>query len=227
MEGAERVRLNRSYVDAVRGAGLVPLILPPIDPAGVDAVLAVVQGVVLTGGEDVDPATYGASMHPRGQTPHHARDTCELAAIRRARELRLPTLGICRGIQTINVALGGTLIQDIPSERPSDLVHDQDGDRDVRVHAVDIEPGSKLANALQATRIEVNSYHHQAVDRAAPGVRVTARSPDALVEGIEWPGDDWWMLAVQWHPEDLIADSRHDWDRGLFRAFARAVSGKP
>lgn len=221
-EGARRVRLNEAYVQAVRAAGLVPIVLPPLDPAAVGTILGSVSGVVLTGGEDVDPAEYGAPMHPRANRPHVARDKCELAVARHARALGLPTLGICRGIQVINVALGGTLIQDIPSERPSSIEHDADAERSTRVHEVHIEDKSLLAEAMGATSITVNSYHHQAIDRAAPGIRVTARAPDGIIEGIESTGDHWWMLAVQWHPEDLAQDAQ-PWDRGLFRAFAEAV----
>ena len=221
-EGARRVRLNESYVSSVRAAGLVPIILAPLEPTSIDRVLEMVQGVVLTGGEDVDPGEYGAPMHPRCNPPHVQRDKCELAVARRARELGLPTLGICRGIQVINVALGGTLIQDIPSERPSEVRHDSEAERDVRVHDVHVEKDSLLAEALGATDIQVNSYHHQAVDRVAPGIRVTARAPDGIIEGLESADDDWWMLAVQWHPEDLVEDAR-SWDRGLFRAFAEGI----
>ena len=221
-EGARRVRLNEAYVQAVREAGLVPLVIPPLDPAAVATILGTVSGVVLTGGEDVDPAEYGAPMHPRANPPHVARDKCELAVARQARVLGLPTLGICRGIQVINVALGGTLIQDIPSERPSSIEHDADAERSTRVHEVQVDEKSLLAEAIGATSITVNSYHHQAVDRVAPNVRVTARAPDGIIEGIESTGDHWWMLAVQWHPEDLARDAQ-PWDRGLFRAFAEAV----
>jgi len=223
-EGALRVRLNEAYVNAVRAAGLVPVIVPPLDSADVGAILATVQGVVLTGGEDVDPAEYGAPMHPRANPPHIPRDKCELAVAREARALGLPTLGICRGIQVINVALGGTLIQDIPSEHPSSIEHDVDAGRSTRVHEVRVDDRSRLAAALGATAITVNSYHHQAIARPAAGVRVTARAPDGIIEGIESADDGWWMLAVQWHPEDLARDDEA-WDRGLFHAFAQAVAG--
>ncbi|HYC53229.1 MAG TPA: gamma-glutamyl-gamma-aminobutyrate hydrolase family protein [Gemmatimonadaceae bacterium] len=223
IDGAMRVRLNEAYVNAVRAAGLIPLVLPPLAPNEAEAVLSTVAGVILTGGEDVDPVEFGAARHPRTQTPHVARDKCELAVVKAARALSLPTLGICRGIQAINVALGGTLIQDIPSERPSAVVHDQDAERGVRVHTVELEPDSLLADAIGAAHITVNSYHHQAVDRLADGLRVTARAEDGIVEGVESTDDDWWMLAVQWHPEELVGDGK-PWDRGLFRAFAQAVA---
>jgi putative glutamine amidotransferase len=224
--GLMRVRLNEAYVEAVRAAGLTPLVVPPLPPAELDPILDVVQGVVLTGGEDIDPAEYGEPRHPATTDPHARRDQCELALARRARERNIPTLAICRGIQVVNVALGGTLVQDIPSQSPSDINHDQSEKRAARLHDVHIEPDSLLHEAIGATDIAVNSSHHQSVARVAPGLRVTARSPDGVVEGVEWTGDDWWMLAVQWHPEELIHDAR-GWDRGLFNAFAREVLSQP
>jgi putative glutamine amidotransferase len=218
-----RVRLNEAYVNAIRAAGLTPLILPPLEPAELEPVLAAVKGVVLTGGEDVDPAEYGAATGARTDTPHYRRDKCELALVRLAHEKRLPTLAICRGIQVVNVALGGTLIQDIASECPTTINHDQSKERESRVHDVSIDRESKLAAAIGDIRITVNSSHHQALARVADGLRVTARSPDGIIEGAEWERDDWWMLAVQWHPEELVRDAQ-PWDRGLFHAFAERVN---
>lgn len=218
--GLMRVRLNEAYVNAARAAGLVPVVVPPVDAAALGPILDAVAGVILTGGEDVDPAAYRAEPSPKSHEPHQARDACELALTRAARDRGLPTLAICRGIQVVNVALGGTLIQDIPSHQPSAINHDQSEARADRLHDVEISPGSRLAAAIGATRISVNSSHHQAVDRAADGLCVSARSPDGIIEGVEWDGDDWWMLGVQWHPEELVSDAK-DWDRGLFQAFAK------
>jgi putative glutamine amidotransferase len=220
IDGMMRVRLNEAYVHAVRAAGLTPLIVPPLPPTELEPVLAAVKGLVLTGGEDVDPSEYGAPS--QGSEPaHRERDRCELGLVRLAHERNLPTLAICRGIQVVNVALGGTLVQDIPSECPSAIEH-QSKVREMRVHDVYIEPESKLALAVGATKVTVNSSHHQALARVAQGLRVTGTSPDGIIEGAEWQGDYWWMLGVQWHPEELIRDAEA-WDRGLFNAFARAV----
>ena len=177
-----RVRLNEAYITAVRAAGLTPLVLPPHEPADLAAVASAVQGVVLTGGEDEDPAAYGAERTARTTDVHHRRDACELALVDIAHQRRLPTLAICRGIQLVNVALGGTLIQDIPTECPSPIDHDQSKQREMRVHDVRIEPNTKLASAIGETRISVNSSHHQAVARAGNGLRISARSPDGIVE---------------------------------------------
>jgi putative glutamine amidotransferase len=221
-----RVRLNEAYVDAVRAAGLTPLVLPPLEPEELDAVASVVSGIVLTGGEDVDPSEYGAERSTMTTSIHPGRDRCELALAHLAHERRIPTLAICRGIQLVNVAFGGSLIQDISSECPSSIDHDQSKEREMRVHDVGIEQGSQLAAVVGETRISVNSSHHQALARVADGLRVTARASDGIIEGAEWVRDDWWMLAVQWHPEELVRDTA-EWDRGLFRAFANRVRAAP
>lgn len=217
--GLMRVRLNEAYVNAARAAGLAPLVLPPVAPDELPSMLDAVSGVIITGGEDIDPSEYRAKPHPQAGPPHTQRDKCEIALAREARARGIPTLAICRGIQAVNVAFGGTLVQDIPSERPSDINHEQPKERATRLHAVSILPGSKLAAAIGASEIEVNSSHHQSIDSLAPGLRLTAHAPDGIAEGAEWAGDDWWMLGVQWHPEELVDDAK-SWDRGLFTAFA-------
>src|SRR5438105_4437145 len=184
--GMMRVRLNEAYVLAARAAGLTPLVVPPIDPAELGPVLDAVSGVILTGGEDVDPAEYGATVGPNTDAPHRARDKYELALVGLAHERRLPMLAICRGIQVANVALGGTLVQDIASECPTTIKHDRSEERTMRVHDVRIDPQSTLGAAIGDERIAINSSHHQAVARVADGLRVTARAPDGVIEGAEW-----------------------------------------
>ena len=217
-----RVRLNEAYTDALAAAGLVPIILPPIDPAIAAASLTDVAGLVLTGGEDVDPARFGEDPHPATGEPHDRRDAYELALAREAHERRIPTLAICRGLQVMNVALGGTLVQDIPTQYSQDIAHDPAGRRADRVHGVAIEPDSNLARIVGATSIATNSSHHQAAHRLGRGLRVTARSDDGVVEAIEPTDRAWWMVGVQWHPEELTA-TPEDWDRRLFAAFGDAV----
>jgi putative glutamine amidotransferase len=224
--GVARVRLNAAYTSALENAGLIPLIIPPLrDTSAATAVLAHADGLVLTGGEDVDPSIYGRPAHEKLGPICHARDTTEIALVRAAHERRLPTLAICRGIQLVNVAFGGTLIQDISSECPDAIEHESNTSRSTRSHAVSIEDNSRLAKAVDATDINVNSFHHQAIRDVAPGITVTAHAPDGIIEGAEWTGDDWWMLAVQWHPEELD-QTGEPWDRGLFRSFTRRLQSQ-
>lgn len=222
--GMRRVRLNAAYVAAVERAGGVPLVVPPL--ARVDEaarILDVAQGLVLTGGEDVEPGRYGAAPHPALRVTSAARDATEIALVTLARDRTLPTLGICRGIQLINVAFGGSLVQDIPSERPDALAHDDpERARDAIVHEIEVEPGSRVAEVMGPGPRRVNSLHHQAVDRVAEGLRATAWAGDGIIEAIEAPSDAWWMLAIQWHPEDL--DETSPADRRPFAALvARAA----
>lgn len=222
LRGRARVRVNEAYTDALTSVGLVPLILPPVDAAMAVAALDGVAGLVLTGGEDVGAEHFGQTPHPAMGTPHPARDDYELALAHGARDHRLPTLAICRGAQVMNVALGGTLLQDIPSRRPAAANHDLSTRRTERVHEAAIEPGTSLAKVVGDTKISVNSSHHQAVDKIAPSLRISATSPDGVIEAIEPASGDWWMIAVQWHPEELTA-TPEPWDRRLFSAFAEAV----
>ena len=217
-----RTRANVSYTEAARAAGLRPFILPVLAPQDADAMLDGMAGLILTGGEDVDPAHYGSAPHPALGDVHPERDAFELALVRAARHRRLPTLAICRGVQIMNVALGGTLVQDLPSERPDGIAHDGRWDRDARVHGLRVTAGSRLAEAIGAIDVTTNSMHHQAIARLANGLVAVAHAPDGVVEGVEWKGDDWWMAGVQWHPEELVGTAE-DWDRALFAAFAAAV----
>lgn len=223
IRGAPRVRLNESYVRAIAAAGLVPLIVPPLDdPAGAVRALDAAVGLVLTGGEDVGPAHYDAAPHPKTGEPHARRDATELALARAAHERRLPTLAICRGVQLLNVALGGTLVQDIPSEIGDAIDHDPAIGREVRTHPIALEPGSRLETILAERAPRVNSIHHQAVRRVASPLRVSARAADGTIEALESADPAWWAIGVQWHPEELVEDAL-PWDRRLFAAFAAAT----
>ena len=217
-----RLRLTAAYVTALESAGLIPLIVPPLSSASAAAaIMDSVSGLVLTGGEDVDPARYGEKRHEKVRYVNAARDATEAALIEAAKSRGKPVLAICRGIQILNVALGGTLVQDIPSQVGTPIAHDEDSPRDTRSHEISVEPGSLIAKAVGTEHLTVNSFHHQSVKRVAAGMRVTARSPDGVIEGLE-ATDDWWVLAVQWHPEEMT-DSPEPWDRGLFKAFAQKL----
>src|SRR5206468_177494 len=200
--GRERVALYTAYVRALARAGLVPMIVPPIlDPDAACAALDGVQGLVLTGGEDVDPAHYHAAPHPKLGDTDAARDAVELALIAGARRRRLPILAICRGIQVLNVALGGTLYQDLATERPGKIDHADTAAR----HGLAVESGSLLHRTIATVATTVNTRHHQAIRDLAPGLRATAWAEDGVIEGAE-PGaaGEPWLLAVQWHREAKV-----------------------
>jgi len=225
VEGVERVRLNAAYVRALESAGLVPIVVPPLGTNSAVRVLDAVGGLVLSGGEDVDPSRYGATPHPDLGPVNCARDETELALLARARQLALPTLAICRGIQVVNVGLGGTLIQDLPSQHRSVAAHEVDDERDARVHGVRVDPASRLASILGVHSLGVNSIHHQAVDRLGGAMRVSARAADGTIEAVESDDPSWWMVGVQWHPEELTT-TPEPWDRQLFGAFAAACRAR-
>jgi putative glutamine amidotransferase len=225
-DGAERTGVNAAYVRSVLAAGGVPVILSPLlGPAYASRALDGADGLLLTGGEDIHPAWYGASPSPHLYPPSRERDLFELALFAAARQRELPILGICRGIQLVNVALGGTLHQDLPSERPGPVAHDPGSARDGRSHSVELAAESRAAAALGGTVITVNSFHHQAVDRLADGLVASGWSADGLIEAAESPAGAPWLLAVQWHPEEMHAEVRAP-DRGLFRALVGAAEAR-
>jgi putative glutamine amidotransferase len=222
VKDSRRVRVNRAYTDAIVAAGLIPLVVPPVPAELAPAILDVVAGLVLTGGEDIDPSFFGAPRHPATGVANDDRDRCELALAREAAARRLPTLAICRGVQVLNVALGGSLIQDLPTERGGRIDHDAESARGDRVHPVALAAGSRLNGIVNAASISTNSFHHQAVDRLGTGLCAVGTSPDGIVEAVECADRAWWMVGVQWHPEELTA-TPEEWDRALFAAFAKAV----
>lgn len=208
---------------AVAAAGGLPVYIPPgLDDDSLHDLYTRLDGLLLPGGPDICPNLYGQSPHPKSQGIDDPRDALELTLARWAVHDDLPVFGICRGHQVLNVALGGTLMQDIPSQWDNPLVHDiRDGQpRSTRLHEVSIIPGSHLANILGQTQLPVNSIHHQSVQEAAPGARVTANAPDGIIEALEVPGKRF-VLSVQWHPEDLYSDDPVM--ARLFEAFVNAA----
>ena len=214
----ERAYVNIAYVRAVQDAGGIPLLLTPHLSAEVVAALwQRLDGLVLTGGGDIDPARFGQARHPRVDDVSAARDELELGLTRRAVDENVPLLAICRGIQVLNVALGGTVVQDIPGERPGPIAHSQSEPRQQPTHAVKVMgEGTRLGRVLGALELDVNSMHHQAIDRLGAGLREVAWAPDGIIEGVEMSGDDRFVLGVQWHPEELVAHDRAA--RNLFAA---------
>jgi putative glutamine amidotransferase len=180
------------------------------------------DGLLLTGGEDIDPTWYGESASPKLDPPSRERDLFELALFAVARQRELPILGVCRGIQLINVALGGTLFQDLPSDRRGNVDHRPDGPRDRRSHDVRLTPQSRAAQALGAELVRVNSSHHQGIKELAKGLIPSGRTADDLIEAVESPPGSPWLLAVQWHPEEMHADLQAP-DQGLFGALVQAA----
>ncbi len=210
--------LPERYVSALWRAGLSPVLLPGPGHGAAEETLAPFAGLVLAGGGDVDPGCYGAEPHPAtyGVDPH--RDGMELELLAAAVRLGLPTLAICRGMQVVNVAFGGTLLQHLPELEGRDVHGDPTEGRSV-IHGVDIAPESRLGMALQAPRLEgCVSHHHQAVDRIGPGLVPVARSDDGVVEGLELPPGANWLVAVQWHPEVNAADDAAQ--QAIFGSFA-------
>jgi putative glutamine amidotransferase len=193
--------LADEYVRCVADAGGAPLLLPHLEPEDAAGVLDVVDGVLVAGGGDVDPASYGATPAGSKET-EAAADASELAVLRAARERRVPTLAICRGMQLLNVAYGGTLIQHLGDPDTLHPVPDEPEAVLAARHEVTIEPGSRLARTLGEGRRTVNTIHHQAIDRLGAGLRVTATADDGIIEAVE-AEQDWDLLAVQWHPEKL------------------------
>jgi putative glutamine amidotransferase len=217
--GGKKLRLRRSYVQAVEAAGAIPLILPVVNVAGADELLTVVDGLLLTGGGDVHPEEYNQQTSSRLLGVHRDRDRAELALTRAALSSSLPILAICRGVQILNIAAGGNLHQDIGAEVPVALDHTQTGPRHRICHRVRLEPGSRLAEIFSPARdIEVNSLHHQALDAVADGLNVVGRAEDGIIEAVEAEGPAW-VVGVQWHPESFAGfDDRF---HALFAEFAK------
>lgn len=217
---------NRAYVaiiQAVEEAGGLPVLVPiSIGDEALREIYERLDGLLLPGGGDIRPNIYGADMHPLTDNIDDARDRVELNITRWAVGDDIPVLGICRGHQVLNVALGGTLIQDVPSEIGVDISHNVTVPRNSRPHEVNIDPGSRLAAILGTNQIAVNSLHHQSVGEAAPDACITAYSPDGVVEAIEVPNKKF-VLSVQWHPEDLYRDDPAM--KRLFKAFVEAAAG--
>jgi putative glutamine amidotransferase len=213
--------MRADYVRSVERAGAIPLLLPALAPAHAEAVLERLDGVLLSGGIDVDPALYGRPRHPKLGRVDRARDEFELALTRLALERDLPLLAICRGQQVLNVATGGTLLQDLPSELKGTVTHDAPGRRTRRSHSVELAPGSRLSLILGAGPLSVNSFHHQAIDEPGRGVTVTGRSPeDGVIEAVELR-DRAFAIGVQWHPESFWRQQAGSF-QPLFDAHAEA-----
>ncbi len=214
--------LGRTYPAALERAGAVPVIVPPMRPERIDALLAGLSGLVLTGGPDLHPRAYGAAPHPALGPTVEEIDVFELALIRAADRRRLPVLAICRGMQALNVARGGTLVQDLPSELSGEVAHRQTEPGWVATHPVRLAPGSRLAGLLGAAEAQVNSFHHQAVRDLGAGLHAVGWAPDGVVEAVEGDGDRF-VVGVQWHAESLVEAPEQ---RRMLEAFVAAAAGR-
>lgn len=195
--------LSSHYIEALVAADMIPVMLPAaLDPADAHRLVAGVDGVLISGGDDIDPSSYGAE-NTDSKRSNNSVDEFEVAVFEAARTQGKPLLAICRGLQLVNVALGGSLVQEVTSEDGvHDLIGDDHEEMNARRHVVSFEPGSYLGEIYGASEAKVNTLHHQGVDRLADGLVVEGSTDDGLIEAARWDGD-WWALGVQWHPERL------------------------
>ncbi len=219
-----RFGINQSYVRALTAAGCAPVLIPLLDDdERLRAIYDRLDGIVFPGGADVAPQEYGEEPIGDLNVVEAPRDRTELTLARWAFADDLPTLGICRGQQVLNVALGGSLWQDLRHQGVTSVEHsDADGrSRTALMHRVRLDADSRLAQLIDETTVEVNSLHHQAVKTVAPQLKVTGTSEDGVIESLE-SDDRRFLIAVQWHPEEIDAIP---WVQRLFVGFARAASG--
>jgi len=213
----DRAFVYTAYVDSLRRAGALPVLIPP-QPENALELIEDLDGLLLAGGDDCDPSTYGEQRHPSVEPMDPRRQANDLTLARAARQRGIPTLGICLGVQVMNVAAGGTLIQDIASSIDTEIDHASEPS-DRHRHEVLIESNTHLASILGARELNVKSSHHQAIGRVADDLRVTAHAPDGIIEGLEDPSQPFY-LGVQWHPEDM---PREESASALFGAFVEAA----
>jgi putative glutamine amidotransferase len=224
-------RADLDYVAGVAEAGGAPVVLPPVPGVSVDALLRGIDGLLLSGGSDLDPGYYGEEPSPELGPTIPERDEFEVALLRGALDRGLPVFGICRGLQVMNVVLGGSLYQDLPTELPDgSIAHRQAAPKWQWTHEVRAYGGSALAGILGTGGLKVNSYHHQAIKDLADGLVVSARSTDGVVEAVEYRDlSERWLVGVQWHAE-AMRDAARDPDdsgrahRNLFAAHVAAAS---
>ena len=219
------VRADLDYVEGVAEAGGVPVVLPPVAGVwGAEALLDGMDGLLLSGGSDLDPGYYGEKPVPELGVTIPERDAFEMALLGHALKRKIPILGICRGMQVLNVALGGTLYQDLPSQMDHMVLlgHRQETPKWQPTHEVEVDGGSKVAEIMGADELKVNSYHHQAIKELASGLVAVAHAPDGVIEAVE-AGDlsKRWVIGVQWHAEAMRdAGPEH---RNLFAAHVSAA----
>jgi len=192
------IQLPSQYAEAVRRAGAIPLLIQPGEPR-MDELMALLDGLILSGGGDVDPALYTTQQHQQVYWVDQERDRFEIDLTNRSLQEDKPLLCICRGLQVLNVALGGTLITHIPDQVTGAIEHRQPP-RDPIAHAVELDPSSHLATVMHSQQVVTASWHHQSIEQVAEGLKVVGRAPDGVIEAVEME-DKPHVMAVQWHPE--------------------------
>jgi putative glutamine amidotransferase len=206
--------LGLTYLRGLEASGAVPVVMPPLADEAVASLLDRFDGICLSGGPDIDPTSYGAGPHPELGPTEPDLDRFELAVGAEADARGMPILAICRGTQTLNVLRGGTLHQHLP-DLSSEISHRQREPGEQTSHSIAIEPESRLAEVVGTTTLDVNSFHHQAIQRLGDGLRISARAPDGTVEAVEDPGRTF-VIGVQWHAETLV---HRPFERALFSRF--------
>jgi len=220
--GFSQCSLAEAYIQALALTGASPILIPlGLSQPALDAIVRRLDGILFSGGGDIEPERYGSLPHTKVDGIDIDRDQIELHLLKNVINKSMPFFGICRGLQVINVALGGSLYEDLLDQRPNTIRHQfvLGMPRDFLAHTVQIEPESRLASILQLSETKVNSLHHQGIHKVAPGLKITATAPDGVIEGIELP-DYPFGLAVQWHPEWLQTNPAM---QALFRAFVNAA----
>ena len=226
---AEQAENNRAkvknYEDAVSAAGGEPVLLSLVDPAQLQKELPTLDAFVLPGSPaDVAPAEYGSVNRGKSAPPDAPRETTDRAILKHAFSEKKPVLAICYGCQLLNVYLGGTLIQDLREETDTPIAHTKHDivpePADDPIHGATLDGASRLAKIAVGVETQVNSSHHQAVERVGKGLHVTAHAPDGTIEAVEWTGDSNWVVGVQWHPERMFGDA---FSESLFRDFIAAA----
>ena len=213
-------RQNDTYINAINKAGGIPILLPCLkSEADILQHLSIIDGLIVSGGPDADPIYFGEEPHPALGNIHPTMDAYEIPLIQEALKRNMPLLGICRGEQMLNIAAGGTLIQDIPASVKSPLKHRQDAPRHYMTHSAIVVEGTKLAQILGAGTLRVNSFHHQSVRDVPSGFVISASAPDGIIEAIE-SVEHAFALGLQWHPEGMWnVEENYD---ALFNAFVGA-----